>query len=196
MTLERDDLNHLLLSCRLRGDLSAGIRYAYARLDTIDRKSSELFRSFTFITGGLVALCSLMTRQSLHDRLAPLRSDSGDPERLSLVAAAFLASMAFALVAGLILLRINVRISSLSYHRVGEARLPYARVAASLGSDGVIALDGQDAAVEAAFRCYLSEVSQVTVARERQLASAVAWYQRGLWSALVCLICILRIAVS
>lgn len=192
--LERDDLTHLLLSCRLRSDLSSGLRYAYARLDTIDRKSSELFRSFTFITGGLIALCSLMSRHDLHVRMAAFGSDAGDPSGRSVPVVLLFLGMAFIAISAWRLLRTNVDISRLSYHRIAEAKLSPDAAVAACRSDGVML--GKDAGVDAVFTAYLAEITCVTVAREQRLRSAAVWYEAGVICAAVCVACILFIALT
>lgn len=164
MSVKDDDLNHLYLSCRMTSEMGSGLRYAYSRLDIIDRKASETFRSYTFIFGLLVGLKFFGG--------VPLVSAAGVLNTLSLwIYAAFacLAVIAVLMAIG------HKQISSLRFHRIDAAALDASRISAT---DAAIGLASPTAAP--ALLAYLDEISTVTIDREKRLRYLGRLYSFGL----------------
>jgi hypothetical protein len=108
-----DDLNHLLLSCRMSSELASGVRYAYTRLDIIDRKASENFRSYGVIFALLVGLRSLMNHTQLYNK-------NGEMNSLPLFI--YLVLLVLAVIAVSMALQ-HKEISSLDFYRIERAKL-------------------------------------------------------------------------
>jgi hypothetical protein len=158
-----DDLNHLLLSCRLSGEMSAGLRYAYSRLDTIDKKSSEIFRSYTILFGFLVSAHVIGGRPHIL---------ANGPISLGI----FLSFLVFVALAAIAIDMAwqHRNISSLNFYRIGISACD----ASALQSTMPLKLDSPE--VKQAFASYLTEISAVTVDREDRLRRMGGAYYVGM----------------
>jgi hypothetical protein len=166
---KEDDLNHLYLSCRMSSELGAGLRYAYSRLDIIDRKASETFRSYTFIFGLLVGIRVIGG--------IPLLSPQGEYYLLSaLIYGNFIALAGIAIWMAIE----HKAISSLRFYRI-----PVACCDASTLPDIPATPVSLTSACATALQNYLKEISTVTMDRERRLQVLGRLYSLGLALSLI-----------
>jgi hypothetical protein len=167
------DLNHLLLNCSLSSELGTGLRYAYSRLDTIDRKASELFRSFSWIFGLLGGLTALGGSAFAWDQ-------PGAPGPLQVIEMCCFLLLLPVLIG---ITAIHKSISGLHYYRIDADVLDStARIAASAPK-----LTAQEPCIAE----YLAAMSRTTVRREGQLAIMDRLHTVGLVVAAVLLFCLI-----
>jgi hypothetical protein len=152
----------------MSSELGAGLRYAYSRLDIIDRKASETFRAYTFIFGLLVGIRVIGG--------LPLLDSSGGFNALPLLI--YLNFALLALIAVCMAIQ-HKSTSSLRFHRINSADCD----ASTLPDTPALSLTSSTAAP--ALRKYLDEISTVTVDRERRLQVVGRLYSVGLVLALI-----------
>lgn len=172
---EDDDINHLLLNCQLSSELGTGLRYAYSRLDIIDRKAAELFRSFTWAFGLLGALTALGSGV-LHPR---------SPGRLHVLQIVIVICLVVLvpLVIGITL--IHKSITNLHYYRISKS---------VLDADAVAAGGVRLTATVPAMRNYIDRISSVTVEREYDLSIMARLHSIGMGVCFALLMCLIAFA--
>src|SRR5689334_4737979 len=151
-----NDANHLRLLSEMDSGSANALRYAYTRLDTIDRKSSELFRAHTSLFAAVLTAFSI-TRPHW------------DVHHLTIGATLMGALMVMLIVITIIITYVHMSISRLRFYRMPRA--------GTLLRPNRVDLKLKDAV----FDRYVEAISRTTCDREESLSSLHGFF----WAALL-----------